>query len=240
MALLGVNVDHVATVRNARGTVFPDPVKAALIAEANGADGITAHLREDRRHMRDDDMVRLKAAIQTRLNMEMANTEEMVAIALKIKPYMVTLVPERREELTTEGGLDVAGFIKPIAHTVERLQEAGILVSLFIEPTETQIRGSDETGARMVEFHTGIYCDAFEAHGREGASKALENLMTGARLSVELGLEVNAGHGLHYDNVTPVLEMAGLNELNIGHSLIADSIFIGLGPAVRRIKTLIS
>ncbi len=249
MALLGVNVDHVATVRNARGTIFPDPVKAALIAEENGADGITAHLREDRRHIKDEDMFRLKSAIKTRLNMEMANTEEMVAIALELKPYMVTLVPERREELTTEGGLDVAGFLKSISQSVETLQSAGILVSLFIEPTEKQIRASHASGARIVEFHTGIYCDAFEKAKNDGkteleineaVAESLEQLLEGARLGAELGLEINAGHGLNCHNVAPVLAMNNLNELNIGHSLIADSIFDGMAFAVKRMKTLIS
>ncbi len=240
MAKLGVNVDHVATVRNARGTSFPDPVKAALIAESHGADGITAHLREDRRHIRDEDMARLKASITTRLNMEMANTDEMVAIALKLKPYMVTLVPERREELTTEGGLDVVRFETGITETVKKLETAGIHVSLFIEPSEEQIRASHKVGARMVEFHTGVYCGAFESGGLEGATQALDALLQGARLGVSLGLGINAGHGLNCDNVEPILAMEGLEELNIGHSLIADAIFFGIGPAVERMKALIA
>lgn len=237
MALLGVNIDHVATLRNARGGIVPDPVAAALIAEANGADGITAHLREDRRHIRDADVQALKKRIGTRLNLEMANTDEMVAIALDLKPYMVTLVPERRQELTTEGGLDVAGNLVALKESITRLQAAGIKVSLFIDADEAQVRASKETGAMIVEFHTGAYCEAFNTP--EQAEK-LDLLMKAATLSVNLGIEVNAGHGLNYENVQPVLAMPGLVELNIGHSIISEAVFTGLADAVSRMKALIS
>lgn len=237
MALLGVNIDHVATLRNARGGKVPDPVSAALIAEANGADGITAHLREDRRHIRDEDMKALKEKIATRLNMEMANTDEMVSIALVLKPYMVTLVPERRQELTTEGGLDVIGHLEAIKENTARLQNAGIKVSLFIDADEAQVRASKETGAMIVEFHTGPYCEAF---GTPEQATKLALLMKAAELSVALGIEVNAGHGLNYENVQPILAMPGLVELNIGHSIVSEAVFSGLSSAVSRMKALIS
>lgn len=237
MALLGVNIDHVATLRNARGGSYPDPLTAALIAEANGADGITAHLREDRRHIRDADIQALKAQIKTRLNLEMANTPEMVNIALNAKPYMVTLVPERRQELTTEGGLDVIRSLVSLKESTDRLQAAGIKVSLFIDPDLRQLEASRQTGAAIVEFHTGTYCEAF---GGPHQASALEALMKAAEQAVDWGIEVNAGHGLNYENVQPVLAMPGLVELNIGHSIIAESVFTGLGSAVSRMKALIS
>jgi pyridoxine 5-phosphate synthase len=237
MALLGVNVDHVATVRNARGTWYPDPIQAALIAEEFGADGITAHLREDRRHIRDDDMFRLKEVIKTRLNMEMANTPEMIEFAQRLKPYMVTIVPERREELTTEGGLDVIRFQHSVTDTVRRLQDAGILVSLFIDGDESQVSASQQTGATIIELHTGRYC---EAPNKLKAESELGMLISAAQRAVDMGLEVNAGHGLNYTNVTSVLSLPGLNELNIGHAIVAESLFMGFGPAVRRMKDLIS
>lgn len=237
MAFLGVNIDHVATLRNARGGVVPDPVTAALVAEANGADGITAHLREDRRHIRDEDMKALKERIGTRLNMEMANTDEMVAIALELKPYMVTLVPERRQELTTEGGLDVAGNLASLTENTKKLQDAGIKVSMFIDADEAQVRASKASGALMVEFHTGPYCEAF---GTPEQAKKLDLLMKAAQLAVDFGIEVNAGHGLNYDNVQPILAMPGLWELNIGHSIVSEAVFTGLASAVSRMKTLIS
>lgn len=239
MAKLGLNIDHVATLRNARGILKPDPITAALIGEENGADGITAHLREDRRHIRDEDMFRLKAEIKTRLNMEMANTAEMVSIALKLKPYMVTIVPERREELTTEGGLDVVTYLEALRHSTTTLQDAGIRVSLFIDPAVAQIDASKKTGAEIVEFHTGRYCEAFE-HSGQADPKELDALVQSAKLCVEMGIEVNAGHGLNCDNVKPVLQMPGLVELNIGHSIIGEAIFLGIGPAVRKMKDLIS
>jgi pyridoxine 5-phosphate synthase len=237
MAKLGVNIDHVATLRNARGTRYPDPVQAALVAEEYGADGITAHLREDRRHIRDEDMARLKAAIKTRLNMEMANTPEMLGIALNLKPYMVTLVPERREEITTEGGLDVIRYLDDLKKTVEALEMNNIRVSLFIDPDIVQVEASYRTGATLIEFHTGKYCEAFD-EGRH--QPELDALIKAAQACIDLGIEVNAGHGLHYENVGPILQIPQLNELNIGHSLIAEAVFSGIGPAVRRMKDLIS
>ncbi len=237
MALLGVNIDHVATLRNARGGLVPDPVEAALVAEANGADGITAHLREDRRHIRDEDMKNLKSRIGTRLNMEMANTDEMVAIAVALKPYMVTLVPERRQELTTEGGLDVAGALASLTANTKTLQAAGIKVSLFIDADPVQVKASQDSGATIVEFHTGPYCEAF---GSSKQAEKLDLLMKAAGYAVELGLEVNAGHGLNLENVQPILAMPGLVELNIGHSIVSDAVFTGLADAVRRMKTRIS
>jgi pyridoxine 5-phosphate synthase len=237
MALLGVNIDHVATVRNARGGSVPDPIQAAMVAEANGADGITAHLREDRRHIRDEDMRALKERIATRLNMEMANTAEMVSIALALKPYMVTLVPERRQELTTEGGLDVIRHQAAIRENTQRLQDAGIQVSLFIDADLAQVEASKATQAAIIEFHTGPYCHAF---GGPQQQAKLNLLMQAAQQAVGLGIEVNAGHGLNYDNVQPILALPGLWELNIGHSLVSEAIFTGFGPAVRRMKDLIS
>jgi pyridoxine 5-phosphate synthase len=237
MIQLGVNIDHVATVRNAREASFPDPLAAALLVEAHGADGITAHLREDRRHIRDVDIQALKKGIKTRLNMEMANTEEMVIIALDVKPYMVTLVPERRQELTTEGGLDVVTHLESLRESCQRLQSAGIRVSLFIDAAAEQVEASRQTGTNIVEFHTGSYCEAF---GSIKQAQMLAGLMDSARQGVAAGLEINAGHGLNYENVSPILSMPGLVELNIGHSLVAEAIMSGLGPAVRRMKDLLS
>lgn len=239
MILLGVNIDHVATVRNARGGQEPDPLEAARVAEANGADGITAHLREDRRHIRDADIGALKQQVKTRLNLEMAATLEMVAIACDVKPYMATLVPERREELTTEGGLDVVRLEAPLTEAVKTLTQAGILVSLFIAPTPAQVKASHRTGAQFVEFHTGEYAHAWP-HGPEAYTPHLQALVNAAQLAVDLGVRVNAGHGLTYDNVTPILALPGLEELNIGHSIIARSIFSGLGPAVAQMKALLA
>lgn len=237
MALLGVNIDHVATLRNARGGLVPDPIEAALTAERYGADGITAHLREDRRHIRDNDMLTLKKRIATRLNMEMANTDEMVEIALSLKPYMVTLVPERRQELTTEGGLDVISNLDAIQKSTKRLQDSGIKVSLFIDADVKQVEAAKESKAWIVEFHTGPYCEAF---GSNQQAEKLNLLMQSAALAVEFGIEVNAGHGLNYENVAPILALPGLVELNIGHSIVSEAVFTGLGPAVRRMKDLIS
>ncbi|HEY9746955.1 MAG TPA: pyridoxine 5'-phosphate synthase [Oculatellaceae cyanobacterium] len=236
MTLLGVNIDHVATLRNARGGRVPDPIEAALIAEAHGADGITAHLREDRRHIRDEDIRALKARIKTRLNMEMANTDEMVGIALDVKPYMVTLVPERRQELTTEGGLDVVTHRDALKRNIQKLHDAGIKVSLFIDPDLAQVYASQEVGARIVEFHTGAYCETF---GQPENAEKLSLLMEASKKAVELGIEVNAGHGLNYENVKPILSLPGLNELNIGHSIVSQAVFIGIGPAVRKMKDLL-
>lgn len=237
MALLGVNIDHVATLRNVRGTLFPCPVQAAKLAEQHGADGITAHLREDRRHIKDADVYALKKEIATRLNLEMANTEEMLNIALDVQPYMVTLVPERREELTTEGGLDVVKYQAQLEKPIYKLRQAGIEVSLFIEPSHEQVKASHTLGATMVEFHTGRYCDQF-SDGID-TQQELKRLHDTAQTSVDLGLVVNAGHGLNRENVSPILSMPGLHELNIGHSLVADAVFMGLGPAVKAMKDLI-
>lgn len=227
---LGVNIDHVATLRNVRGTTYPDPVEAALVAEKHGASGITAHLREDRRHITDADIRNLKAAINTRLNMEMANTDDMVAIALKTKPYMVTLVPERREELTTEGGLDVAGNLGSLTRTVQTMQDAGIDVSLFIEASEAQLEASKAAGAKAIEFHTGHYCELYSSD--HSVETELVRLHQGAKLAVDEGLIVNAGHGLTRHNVKPILDLAGLHELNIGHAIVADAVMLGFGQAV--------
>ncbi len=229
---LGVNVDHVATVRNARGVSYPDPVRAALLACEAGADGITAHLREDRRHIRDEDMVRLKERLPVPLNFEMAQTDEMVEIASAIRPHAVCLVPERREELTTEGGLDAAGLGNVLADKVRTLAGAGIRVSLFIEPDPKQLRAAVELGAPVVELHTGRYCElAGEAQQGE-----LERIRSAAALAAELGLECHAGHGLTYDNVGPVAAIGTVAELNIGHFLVGEAIFVGFVEAVRRMR----
>lgn len=233
---LGVNIDHVATVRNARGGATPDPLRAALLAEAAGADGITAHLREDRRHIRDEDMARLAAGIAIPLNFEMAATAEMQRIALATRPHAVCLVPERREERTTEGGLDVAGDALRLAEYIEPLRSAGIRVSLFIGHEPRQIEAAAEIGAAVVELHTGRYCD-LHAEGDLAARDAeLEALRRGARFAHELGLEVHAGHGLTYETVGPVAAFREVMELNIGHFLIGEAIFVGLGPAIEQMR----
>ena len=229
---LGVNIDHVATVRNARGTAYPDPVRAALLACEAGADGITAHLREDRRHIRDEDMRRLKEALPAPLNFEMAQTDEMVEIASAIRPHAVCLVPERREELTTEGGLDAAGLGAALGARVQALAAAGIRVSLFIEPDPAQLRAAVALGAPVVELHTGRSCElAGEAQQAE-----LERIRSAAALAEELGLECHAGHGLTYDNVGPVAAIPTVAELNIGHFLVGEAIFVGLVETVRRMR----
>lgn len=231
MIRLGINVDHVATLRNARGERYPDPVRAAELALENGADGITAHLREDRRHIRDEDIRRLRA-LSAPLNFEMAVTDEMVTMACALKPHACCLVPERREELTTEGGLDVVGLRKSLAPHVSRLLEAGIRVSLFIDPEPEAIRTAAALGAPVVELHTGAY-----ALGKEGE---LERLHRAAHMAAECGIELHAGHGLTYENVSPITELPGLKELNIGHFLISEAVFVGLGASVRRMKDLLS
>lgn len=233
---LGVNIDHVATVRNARGSAWPDPLRAALLAEAAGADGITAHLREDRRHIRDADMEALMAGIGIPLNFECAATAEMQAIVLRLKPHAVCLVPERREERTTEGGLDVAGDEARLAAYVAPLRAAGCRVSMFIGHDARQIAASARIGATVVELHTGHYSD-LHAEGRQAEADAeLEALRAGARLAASLGLEVHAGHGLTYDNVAPVAAIPELRELNIGHFLIGEAIYLGLGPAIEEMR----
>ena len=229
---LGVNIDHVATVRNARGTAYPDPVRAALLACEAGADGITAHLREDRRHIRDEDMRRLKERLPAPLNFEMAPTDAMVEIASAVLPHAACLVPEKREELTTEGGLDAAGLGSALGRRVEALAAAGIRVSLFIEPDPGQLRAAVALGAPVVELHTGRYC---ELAGREQEAE-LDRIRSAAELAAELGLECHAGHGLTYDNVGPVAAIETVAELNIGHFLVGEAIFVGLAEAVRRMR----
>ncbi|MDE3122582.1 MAG: pyridoxine 5'-phosphate synthase [Paracoccaceae bacterium] len=235
---LGVNIDHVATVRNARGSAYPDPLRAALLAEEAGADGITAHLREDRRHIRDADIDALMAGLTRPLNLEMEATAEMQAIALRHKPHAVCLVPEKREERTTEGGLDVARDESRLAAYIAPLREAGSRVSMFIAPDARQIEASARIGAAVVELHTGAYCD-FHAEGRFAERDSeLEALRRAAALAHSLGLEVHAGHGLTYDTVTPIAAIAEVKELNIGHFLIAEAIFRGLGPAIAEMRRL--
>ncbi len=229
---LGVNVDHVATVRNARGTSYPDPVQAALLACEAGADGITAHLREDRRHIRDEDMRRLKEALPVPLNFEMAATDAMVEIAAAIRPHAVCLVPERREELTTEGGLNAAALGTMLGARVRALAAAGIRVSLFVEPEREQLHAAAALGAAVVELHTGRYCDlaGAERHAE------LERLHAAAAEAAALGLECHAGHGLTCDNVGPIAAIPAVAELNIGHFLVGEAIFVGLAEAVRRMR----
>ncbi len=230
---LGVNIDHVATLRNARGTQYPDPVHAAEIAERAGADGITIHLREDRRHINDRDVRLLKETIQTRMNLEMAVTDEMVQIALETKPAYVCLVPEKREELTTEGGLDVEGQLDKIKAATSRLSAAGIKVSLFIDADEKQIRAAKICGAPFIELHTGHYA---EANTEEEKAIQLEKIIQGARFGASLGLTVNAGHGLTYHNVAPIAAIAEIYELNIGHAIMGRAMFDGLEKAVSQMK----
>jgi pyridoxine 5-phosphate synthase len=231
---LGVNIDHVATIRNARGGDHPDPVRAAHIAAEAGADGITAHLREDRRHITDEDIDRLMAEIELPLNLEMAATEEMLAIALRHKPHAACIVPERREERTTEGGLDAAGQFDQLRPFVDRLRNADIRVSLFIEPGERQVDAALRLGAPVVEFHTGRY-----AHAEGGERTAeLKRIADAAALATKNGIEPHAGHGLTFDNVIPVAAIPQLAELNIGHFLIGEAIFTGLDASVRRMRAL--
>jgi pyridoxine 5-phosphate synthase len=233
---LGVNIDHVATLRNARGSAWPDPLRAALLAEAAGADGITAHLREDRRHIRDADMVALKAGIGIPLNFECAATDEMARIILEIKPHAVCLVPENRAERTTEGGLDVAADATRLTQFITPLREAGCRVSMFIGHDPRQIEASARIGAAVVELHTGHYSD-LHAEGRIAEAEAeLEALRRGATLAHSLGLEVHAGHGLTYDNVAPVAAIPEIMELNIGHFLIGEAVYIGLESAIDEMR----
>jgi len=235
-AQLGVNIDHVATVRQARYArnggsinVEPDPVVAALAAELGGASGITAHLRLDRRHIIDRDIIRLKESISTKLNLEMGNTPEIVAFALKVLPADVCLVPENREEVTTEGGLDCVAYRAALEPTVEVLRDAGIRVSLFIDPDSDQVTAASELGASVVEFHTGAFAEAVG----EARSTQLMRLVDAATLAVSAGIQVNAGHGLNYDNINPILELPGIVELNIGHAIVSRALFVGMEQAVR-------
>ena len=231
--LLGVNIDHIATVRQARGTGYPEPVQAALVAEQAGADSITAHLREDRRHMQDRDLFLLKEMIQTRLNMEMAVTEEMLGIAERLKPAACCLVPEKRKELTTEGGLDVAGKVPYMASACARLAAVGVEVSLFIDPEEAQIEAAVKTGAPVIELHTGCYAAAQTSAAR---ARELERIRHAAVFAHRAGLQVNAGHGLHYHNVQAICRIPEIVELNIGHSIVARALFSGLAQAVSDLK----
>ena len=231
---LGVNIDHVATLRQARRASYPDPLHAALLAEQSGADSITLHLREDRRHIQDRDLQRMRDALQTRMNLEMAVTDEMIGIARRTAPQDVCLVPEKREEVTTEGGLDVRGQAARIGAACTELAAAGIRVSLFIDPDTAQIEASRHAGAPVIELHTGAYA---EATGAERA-REFERLRAGARLAASLGLIVNAGHGLHYHNVGPVAAIVEIVELNIGHAIIARAVFDGLAKAVQDMKRL--
>jgi len=234
--LLGVNIDHVATLRQQRGTRYPEPLQAALAAEQAGADAITVHLREDRRHIQDRDVELLAAVLQTRMNLEMAATDEMLAIASRLQPADCCLVPERRQELTTEGGLDVAASPGHLKDHCTALAEAGVRVSLFIDADPRQLQAAAEAGAPVVEIHTGHYADAPDRASRQRRLQAIEQAVT---LGRELGLQVNAGHGLDYHNVQAIAAIPGIRELNIGHSIIARALFTGLGPAVREMKRLI-
>jgi pyridoxine 5-phosphate synthase len=236
MTILCVNIDHVATLREARKIAEPDPVAAALLCELAGASGITLHVREDRRHAKERDLEILMQTAKTRVNLEMAATEDMLKIAIKHHPHQVTLVPERREEVTTEGGLDVAGHLGKVKAITQALQDAGIRVSLFIHPDEGQIAASADTGAEFVELHTGSYCNARE---EEAQKRELDRLILGAKAAQDLGLRVNAGHGLNYRNVKPVAAIYGMEELNIGHSIISHAVFVGLERAVKEMIELI-
>ncbi|KJE36918.1 pyridoxine 5'-phosphate synthase [Thalassospira sp. HJ] len=232
---LGVNIDHVATIRNARGGELPDPVRAAALAKAAGADGITAHLREDRRHIRDADMKRLREEVDLPLNFEMAATDEMLAIALETKPHAVCLVPEKREERTTEGGLDVAGGHNHLKHYVSELGNAGIRVSLFIEASEAQLDAAKSLGAPVVEIHTGAYCDAETPEER---ARELDRIRHAVQYGAGIGLEVHAGHGLNFETVKPIAAMPEIAELNIGHFLIGEAVFVGLEAAIAEMRRL--
>jgi pyridoxine 5-phosphate synthase len=257
MRRLGVNIDHVATLRQARGGISPEPVVAAGIAELNGADQITVHLREDRRHIQDRDLEILVKTVQTRINLEMAATEEMIGIASRLRPHTVTLVPEKRQELTTEGGLNVLGQREALHKAVSRLRDAGMVVSLFIDPDLSQLRAAKHVGADAVEIHTGTYCEAFQAGNsaevlrnvpvlRDGVLRnvpvlrgELEKIRVAAAHGRNIGLKVYAGHGLDVRNIVPILTLPEIEEFNIGHSIIARAVFIGLGPAVKEMADLI-
>ncbi|KAA0090596.1 pyridoxine 5'-phosphate synthase [Paraburkholderia sp. T12-10] len=232
---LGVNIDHVATLRNARGTRYPDPIRAALDAEAAGADAITLHLREDRRHIVDADVRSLRPQLSTRMNLECAVTQEMLDIACDVRPHDVCLVPEKRAELTTEGGLDVAGHFESVRAACRQLTDAGSRVSLFIDADETQIRAAHEVGAPVIELHTGRYADA---HDEGEQRREYERVVRGVELGASLGLKVNAGHGLHYTNVPQIAAIEGIVELNIGHAIVAHAIFVGWDNAVREMKAI--
>lgn len=235
MIELGVNIDHVATLRQARGTTYPDPVEAALIAESAGADAITLHLREDRRHIQDRDVEILRDRLTTRMNLESAVTDEMIGIALRIKPHDICLVPERREELTTEGGLDVVKHFDQVQHACRKLAQAGIRVSLFINADPLQIDAAARAGAPVIEIHTGGYADA---HTSQAQAEQFAAIQKAVDLGIDLGLKVNAGHGLHYGNVQTIAAIPGISELNIGHAIVARAIFTGFKQAVQEMKQL--
>ena len=231
---LGINIDHVATLRNARGTIYPDPLKAARLAEEAGADLITLHLREDRRHIKDADLLALRPLIKTRMNLECAVTPEMLNIACQVKPHDVCLVPEKREEVTTEGGLDVIGHFASVKAATTQLKNAGIRVSLFIDPEEKQIQAAKDVGATVVELHTGRYADL----DGDAQAKEMERIRKAAQFGVNIGLRVNAGHGLHEGNVLPIAAIAELSELNIGHAIVAEALFKGWQKAIVDMKAL--
>lgn len=231
---LGINIDHVATLRNARGTTYPDPLRAARLAEEAGADLITLHLREDRRHIKDADLMALRPLIKTRMNLECAVTPEMINIACQVKPHDVCLVPEKREELTTEGGLNVLGHYAAVEAATKQLKSAGIRVSLFIDPDEKQIQAAKDVGATVVELHTGRYADV----SGEEQVKELERIQKAAQYGVSIGLRVNAGHGLHEGNVIPIAGISDLSELNIGHAIVAEALFKGWQNAITDMKAL--
>ena len=235
---LGVNIDHVATIRNARGGAFPDPARAAEIAQAAGADGITIHLREDRRHIRDDDLTRIRAATDLPINLEMAVTDEMLVIGERFKPHAACFVPEKREERTTEGGLNVAGLHNQVAPAVARMREVGSRVSLFIEPDPVQIAVAEVLKAPVVELHTGKYAELWLAKDKAGIEAELEKLRIAAAEAARRGIEPHAGHGLTYDNVGPVAEIPDLAELNIGHFLVGEAVFVGLEASIARMRRL--
>lgn len=235
MSELGVNIDHVATIRQLRGTPFPDILMAAQLAEEGGAAGITVHLREDRRHIQDRDVYALRKSIKTKLNLEMAVAPDIIAIACEVHPDEVCLVPEKRHEITTEGGLDVLGEFKSLSRAIPQIKSTGIRVSLFIDPVADQIRAASDLGADLIEIHTGIYSNL------EGAARdqALQQVIEAAALGQSLGLGINAGHGLNYDNVKPIAQIEGMGDLNIGHSIVARAVFTGLKSAVQEMLTLI-
>lgn len=237
MPKLGVNIDHIATLRQARQVSYPDPVEAAKICEYAGADSIVCHLREDRRHINDSDLSLLKKSVKTRLNLEMSIADEIVNIACKVKPEQATIVPEKRQEITTEGGLEVILQGGDIRRVVQRLEKAGIAVSLFIDPDETIIKASGDLGVTIIELHTGQYANETVKEKRD---EALDNLKRCVAYAHELGLTVNAGHGLNYENVTPVAKITGLEELNIGHSVISYASFFGLEKAIRKMKEIMT
>ena len=237
MIKLGLNIDHVATLRQVRGTRYPNVLQAALIGEAAGADAITLHLREDRRHIQDKDVEILRDMLQTRMNLESAITDEMLSIALRIKPHDVCFVPERREELTTEGGLDVLKYFDSVRRACERCAEAGIRVSLFVDADEKQLDAAQKAGAPIVEIHTGKYADSASVSQQE---KELARIQRAASHAHALGLQVNAGHGLNYHNVQPIVAIPNICELNIGHAIVAEALFIGLEQAVKKMKVLLA